>query len=211
MATAISSLLVPYRKRSDLGYIFCWCLHLLFHPKLMQTLYCWQTDCANQFAPSTPPQSHLNHYSTIRAVSSSVTTQTLSYSREGVRVTKRGSSRGNDSLLMKTQRLPALPDSDTGVPGCGLSLENPMKSSGPRSMSLSKEVELRSSHRRRRGWSYVTTGGNTGGPRAIQVWVISGSPTTRFAPGFTLPEIPMDCPVCKDSKVRPLSEIAGIH
>ena len=136
VASAISSLLVPYSKRSELGYIFCWCLHLLFYPKLMQTLYCWQTDCANQFAPSTPPPSHLNHYPTIRAVSSSVTTQTLSYSREGVRVTKRGSVRGNDSLLKKTQRLPELSDSDTGVPGCGLPLEIPMKSPEPLSESL---------------------------------------------------------------------------
>ena len=189
---------------------------LITPAKLTQLLYCWKTDCTNQFASSARPQSHLNHYSTIRAVSSSVITQILSldYSREGVRVKKQDSSRGHDSLFLKNQSwlsVSAFSDSDTGVPDGGLPLGNPKtRFLLLVAAILSNEVELRSGHRRRKGWSHPNFS-STPAKMTTHSLVLSGSPTTSFAPDSRLPATPMDCPVCNDLKVRPSNETSGIH
>ena len=133
---------------------------VIIHAKLTQLLYCWKSDCTNQFASPARPQSHLNNYTTIRAVSSSVTTQTstisrLGYAREGVRAKKRDSSRGHDSLgSMFQSRLSEslITDSDTLVPD-EAPMDIPMtRFESPTATILSNEIELiRSGHGRRRG------------------------------------------------------------
>lgn len=193
---------------------------LILTPTQSRRNYCWKTyRKIINFAPSTRLQSHLNRYSTIQTISSSITTQTLvlfrvdsGYSRKGVRVKRRHNSRGHDSPLSKNQTWLSFLVSSvsiTGVPGSLLG--DVTTKFVPLSTILSNEVEIRNGRGHRRGWSYLNFSSSPGTSSTIQVLTILGSPTMRFTPSFRPPGNPMDSPTRSDWKVTPPNENSGSH